>query len=84
MDPLTERDTAILDLESQWWATAGGKERVIREQLGMTPVRYYQRLRQLLATEAALSYAAVTVNRLRRIQSANAQRSCGRANILPS
>jgi hypothetical protein len=48
---VTGRDTAIFRLESQWWATAGGKERVFREQLARTPVRNYQRLDQLLATE---------------------------------
>jgi hypothetical protein len=73
MDTLTDHDAAILDLEAQWWATAGGKERVIREQLGMTPVRYYQRLNQLLATEKALAYAAVTVNRMRRIADSRSQ-----------
>lgn len=45
----------MLDLEAQWWQTAGGKERAIREQFGMTPIRYYQRLQQLLATEAAVA-----------------------------
>jgi ethanolamine utilization cobalamin adenosyltransferase len=66
MDSLTDTDRTILDLEHQWWATAGAKEDAIRA-LGMTPVRYYQRLNQLLESEAALTYDAVVVNRLRRI-----------------
>lgn len=68
VDSLTDIDTAMLNLESQWWATAGGKEQAIREQLGMTPVRYYQLLNRLLATEKATAYAAVTVHRLKRVR----------------
>ena len=68
MDPLTDQERAMLDLEAQWWQTAGGKERAIREQLSMTPVRYYQVLNRLLGTEKAMAYAAVTVNRLQRVR----------------
>lgn len=66
LDSLTDRERAMLDLEQQWWATAAGKEDAIRA-MGLTPIRYYQLLSRLLATEQALAYAAVTVNRLRRI-----------------
>lgn len=66
MDTLTDRERAILDLERQWWSTAAGKEDAIRA-MGLTPTRYYQLLNRLVATERALSYAAVTVKRLRRI-----------------
>lgn len=66
LDTLTEREQAILDLEQQWWSTAAGKEDAIRS-MGLSPVRYYQLLNRLLATERAVAYAAVTVNRLRRI-----------------
>lgn len=65
MDSLTEHERAMLDLEQQWWATAAGKEDAIRA-MGLTPTRYYQLLNRLLATERAVAYAAVTVNRLRR------------------
>ena len=68
MDSLTDQERAILDLEQQWWSTAGGKEAAITE-LGLSPVRYYQLLNRLLATERALAYAATTVNRLRRVSS---------------
>ena len=67
MDVLTDHQHTLLDLESEWFATVGGKETAIR-QLGMTPVRYYQLLNQLVATESALSYDPVTVTRLRRIR----------------
>lgn len=69
MDPLTDQDRAILDLERQWWATAGGKEAAITA-MGLAPVRYYQLLSRLIPTEKALAYAAVTVNRLRRVSAA--------------
>lgn len=66
VDSLTETDRAILDLEGQWWTTSGGKDRAIAA-LGLSSVRYYRRLNQLIDTEAALSYNAVVVHRLRRI-----------------
>lgn len=66
VDTLTDCERAILDLERRWWATAAGKEDAIRA-MGLTPVRYYQLLNRLRATERAVAYAAVTVNRLQRI-----------------
>lgn len=65
MDSLTDQQRAMLDLERQWFATAGGKEDAIRE-LGFSPVRYYQKLNQLIGTESAVAYDSVTVNRLHR------------------
>ena len=41
-----ERD--VLALERRGWASPGAKERAIREELGMVPVRYYQLLNALL------------------------------------
>lgn len=35
LDSLTDRETEMLDLEEQWFATASGKEGVIDEQLGL-------------------------------------------------
>jgi len=66
LDTLTDQERAILDLEQQWWATAGGKESAIAA-LGLSPSRYCQLLNRLIATERALAYAAVTVNRLQRV-----------------
>lgn len=63
---LTERDRAVLDMEGRFWRHAGTKEAAIRAELGMTQVRYYQVLRRLVDDPAALAYAPVTVNRLRR------------------
>ncbi|GJO05414.1 hypothetical protein NJB18091_45020 [Mycobacterium marinum] len=69
MDSLTDQQRAMIDLEREWWATHGGKDAAIREHFGMSPVRYYQLLSQLLAVPAALAYDPVTVNRLRRVSS---------------
>jgi hypothetical protein len=66
LDTLTDRERRILDLEQRWWATTAGKEDAIRA-IGLSPVRYYQLLNQLVATQRATEYAAITVNRLRRI-----------------
>lgn len=67
MDPLTDQQRSILDLEQRFWLTAGEKEEAIRA-LNLSPVRYYQLLNQTAATEAALTYAAVTVKRLLRLR----------------
>ncbi len=67
-DALTERQRAVLALERRVWPGPGAKERAIREQLGMVPVRYYQLLNALLDDPRALAHDPVTVNRLRRIR----------------
>ncbi|GAA4960341.1 hypothetical protein GCM10023238_29280 [Streptomyces heliomycini] len=46
----------------------GVKERAIREELGLAPVRYYQLLNALLDDPRALAHDPVTVNRLRRVR----------------
>ncbi|MDQ0991571.1 DUF3263 domain-containing protein [Streptomyces sp. V3I7] len=64
--PRRERD--ILALERRGFAGPGAKERAIREELGLAPVRYYQLLNALLDDERALAHDPVTINRLRRIR----------------
>ncbi|MDI3409117.1 DUF3263 domain-containing protein [Streptomyces cavernicola] len=65
---LSERDRAVLALERKGWASRGVKERAIREQLGISPARYYQVLNALLDDPLALAHDPVTINRLRRIR----------------
>ncbi|WP_067272243.1 DUF3263 domain-containing protein [Streptomyces jeddahensis] len=65
---LSERQRAVLALERRSWPAPGAKERAIREQLGMVPVRYYQLLNALIDDPRALAHDPVTVNRLRRIR----------------
>ncbi|WP_461030629.1 DUF3263 domain-containing protein, partial [Streptomyces sparsus] len=70
---LTARDRAVLAMERRGWPGPGAKERAVREQLDMSPTRYYQLLNALLDDARALAHDPVTVNRLRRLR--DAQRS---------
>ncbi len=68
MDELNPREKAILAMERRGFAGPGAKERAIREQLGLAPVRYYQLLNALLDDQRALEHDPVTVNRLCRVR----------------
>ncbi|MBX7549619.1 DUF3263 domain-containing protein [Streptomyces sp. NPDC004232] len=65
---LGTREKSILALERRSFAGPGAKERAIREELDLAPVRYYQLLNALLDDERALAHDPVTVNRLRRVR----------------
>jgi len=67
---LSDRDRAILTLESAWPRHTGMKEDTIRTQLGMSPARYYQLLGRLIETEQALEFEPMLVRRLRRLRDA--------------
>ncbi|MFJ9888388.1 DUF3263 domain-containing protein [Streptomyces sp. NPDC091287] len=69
-DGLSVRDRALLALERRPWPGPGAKERAIREELGISPVRYYQLLNALIDDARALREDPVTVNRLRRVRDA--------------
>ncbi|MEU5423585.1 DUF3263 domain-containing protein [Streptomyces sp. NPDC001407] len=71
---LSGRDRDVLALERRTWPGPGAKERAIREDLGLTPTRYYQLLNALLDDPAALAHDPVTVNRLRRLRDARRER----------
>jgi len=75
---LTERDRAILALETAWPRHGGAKEEVIRAQLGMSAARYYQLLGRLIDSEDALEYDPMLVRRLRRIRDSRAARRTSR------
>lgn len=70
MEELGTRERAVLAMERRGFAGPGAKERAIREQLGLAPVRYYQLLNALLDDPRALAHDPVTVNRLRRVREA--------------
>ncbi|QPK78927.1 DUF3263 domain-containing protein [Corynebacterium lizhenjunii] len=72
MSELSELDVAILDFEAHAPRAVGAKEAAIREQLDMSPVRYHQRLNQLVDDPAALAAAPVLVGRLRRLRNRRA------------
>lgn len=65
---LTEREQAILDFECSWWQVTGPKEAAIREQLGLSPTRYYELLADLLDRPAARAYDPMVILRLRRVR----------------
>ncbi len=65
---LGTREKSILALERRAFPGPGAKERAIREELDLSPVRYYQLLNALLDDERALAHDPVTVNRLRRVR----------------
>ncbi|WP_411151378.1 DUF3263 domain-containing protein [Streptomyces sp. A30] len=67
---LDRREREILALEGRGFSGPGLKERAIREELGLAPVRYYQLLNALLDDARALAFDPVTVNRLRRVRAA--------------
>ena len=73
---LTDLERSILDFEGRWREHVGAKEEAIREQLELTPSRYYQLLGRLLDGREALEYDPMLVKRLRRIRD---QRSALRA-----
>uniref|UniRef100_A0AAU3GX61 DUF3263 domain-containing protein n=1 Tax=Streptomyces sp. NBC_01401 TaxID=2903854 RepID=A0AAU3GX61_9ACTN len=68
--PLSAQERAALAVERRSWPGPGAKERAIREELGISPVRYYQLLNALLDDRRALEADPVTVNRLRRVRDA--------------
>ncbi|HET9382768.1 MAG TPA: DUF3263 domain-containing protein [Streptomyces sp.] len=67
---LGARERDVLALERRGFAGPGAKERAVREELGLAPVRYYQLLNALLDDPRALAADPVTVNRLRRVRQA--------------
>ncbi|MEW1722855.1 DUF3263 domain-containing protein [Streptomyces sp. NPDC093109] len=71
---LSDRDRAILAMESRGWPGTGAKERAIRERLGLSPTRYYQLLSALLDDPRAAEHDPVTVNRLRRVRQERRER----------
>ncbi|KAA0962869.1 MULTISPECIES: DUF3263 domain-containing protein [Microbacterium] len=76
---LSERDRAILALETAWPRHGGAKEETIRTQLGMSAARYYQLLGRLIDSDAALEYDPMLVRRLRRIRDSRSFRRASRA-----
>lgn len=69
MNELTTEEKALLDFEGgAWWKYPGAKETAVREQLGLSAVRYYQVLNGLLDRPEALQHDPLLVRRLRRLR----------------
>lgn len=71
---LSDVDLRMLALERRWWQQPGAKEQAIRDQLALTPTRYYQLLGQLLDRPETLAHDPLTVGRLRRRREQGAAR----------
>lgn len=85
MGPLTDRDRQMLELERLRFRHLGYKEQLIREQFGVSPVQYLQRLLAIIEHPDALAYDAQLVNRLRRLRDKRAaQRRFSRKAVGPS
>ncbi|AIJ34242.1 DUF3263 domain-containing protein [Corynebacterium imitans] len=65
---LSDSDRTLLDFEARAPRSLGAKEESIRQELGLTPTRYYQRLNLLLESPDALAYAPQLVRRLRALR----------------
>ena len=75
---MTPQQEAILQFERRWYAAQGNKEADIREQLGLSAVRYYQLLNAILDRPDALAAEPVLVKRLLRIR--NSRQAARRAS----
>lgn len=70
---LTDREKSVLEFEGSWWLYPGPKDRAIRDYLTMSATRYYQILRRVVDDPEAMSFAPLTVRRLRRMRDESRQ-----------
>ncbi|MGP6174679.1 DUF3263 domain-containing protein [Corynebacterium sp. A21] len=73
MPELADFDARLLTFESGAPRSLGAKEEAIRRELGISPVRYYQRLNLLIDAPAAMAAHPVLMARLRRIRDQRAE-----------
>jgi hypothetical protein len=67
-DQLNDHERALIDFAGRFYVHDGAREQAIRDLFGMSATRYWQQVNALLDRPAALAYAPVTVNRLRRLR----------------
>jgi hypothetical protein len=65
---LSDRERALLDLETGWWRHAGDKETAIAETLGCPVGDYYAELNRLIDRPEAEEAYPLVVRRLRRLR----------------
>jgi hypothetical protein len=75
MKELSEKDKEMLTFANGFNHRAGSNLAAIRQRFDCSPVRYFQRLNALIDDPAALAWAPVLVNRLRRVRVAAAARA---------
>ncbi|MGD7001509.1 DUF3263 domain-containing protein [Corynebacterium halotolerans] len=81
MPELDDFDARLLDFEEHAPRSLGAKEEAIRKQLGISPVRYYQRLNLLIDAPAAMAEHPVLTARLRRIRDQREQERQGAREV---
>lgn len=64
---LASEDRVILDFERAWWQEPGPKDQAIELGLGLSAAVFYERLRELVFSPAALAYDPLTVKRVRSL-----------------
>ena len=65
---LSDTDLAVLRFAARAPRSVGAREDAVRSELGMQPIRYYQRLNRLLDSPAALAAEPQLVRRLQRLR----------------
>lgn len=78
MGHFTDEHRAVLDFERRLYTHAGPKEAAIRDELDMSPTRYWQLLAHALDQPEAVAYDAQTVKRLLRLREKRAEARRGR------
>ena len=76
---LSERQLAILEFERRWWKHAGPKEEAIREELALSPARYYQLLNAVIDSPDAVRHDPMLIKRLQRARDARTTAKAERA-----
>ncbi|QUW18911.1 DUF3263 domain-containing protein [Agrococcus sp. Marseille-Q4369] len=64
---LSDLDRAVLDLAAKPWKGRGWLEREARDRLGLSSIRFYQRLDALVRTREAIEYDPITCRRIREL-----------------
>lgn len=80
MPDLSESDARILEFERAAPRSVGAKEEAIREKLGLSPMRYYQKLNILIDAPSAMSAYPTLTARLRRIRDRRADERAAAEN----
>ena len=81
---LSERATAILAFERDWWRHAGAKEEAIRSQFGLSAACYYQLLNTVIDSPDAVRHDPMLVRRLQRARDARTSARASRVFKTPT
>lgn len=65
---LSDKEREVLEFEGSWWQEGGPKEVRIREQLQLSPSRYYAILQELMESAEAMEHSPLVVRRMRRMR----------------